>query len=105
MTHCNTPWHTKASNATMSNKYVMERLERQRSQVVHARQNWRCNICNRCEAVRRAGRCPEGSALTWLFLVVISFQGKGVYKGGGKIWKDWEMKGIGVHDVKYPKNQ
>lgn len=30
---------------------------------------------------------------------------KKYYKGGGRIWKDWEMWGIGVHDVKFTKSQ
>ena len=29
----------------------------------------------------------------------------GGYKGGGWTWKDWEMSGVGGHDVKLPKNQ
>ena len=29
----------------------------------------------------------------------------GHYKGEGQIWRDREMSGIGVHDVKFPKNQ
>jgi hypothetical protein len=27
------------------------------------------------------------------------------YSGEGQIWKDWEMNGIGVNDVKFIKNQ
>jgi hypothetical protein len=31
--------------------------------------------------------------------------GGGGYKGGGQIKKYWEMSVIGVHDVKFTKNQ
>lgn len=27
------------------------------------------------------------------------------YRGDGQIWRDWEVSGIEVHDVKVPKNQ
>ena len=40
--------------------------------------------------------------LTFNFFIL--FLGGGC-KHGGKTWKDWEMSGIGVHAVKYPKNQ
>lgn len=32
------------------------------------------------------------------------FWGEG-YRGEGWTWKDWEMSGVGVHDVTFPKNQ
>ncbi|MGE9641632.1 hypothetical protein ACQP3J_31855, partial [Escherichia coli] len=26
-------------------------------------------------------------------------------RGKGRIWRDWELSGIEVHDVKFPKSQ
>ena len=31
--------------------------------------------------------------------------GEGIYKGRGLIWRDGDMSGNGVHDVKFTKNQ
>lgn len=41
------------------------------------------------------------------FFVYKSFVGVGVTgcKGRGGIWRDGEMSGIGIHDVKFTKNQ
>lgn len=38
------------------------------------------------------------------FVIIILFWGEG-YKSGGWTRKDWEMSGIGVQDVKFPKDQ
>lgn len=38
------------------------------------------------------------------FFLIFIFLG-GIYKRGGRIWKDLEINGIGVHDVKFSKNQ
>lgn len=43
----------------------------------------------------------RGCLFVFLFLVLFSlFFWEGGYKGGGWIWKNWEMNAIGVHDVK-----
>lgn len=50
---------------------------------------------------------PVGSERLFSFLfnfVFIFFSGGG-YEGGRWIWEDWEMGGIGVRAVKFPKNQ
>lgn len=63
---------------------------------------------------------PSGVFLFWFLFVLInificifyfyyffsSFAGWcRCYKGKGWVWRDWEMSGIGVHDVKFPKSQ
>lgn len=62
------------TNATRMNKTV---LESWRSKVVF----WVCFV---------------------LFLIDV-FWG-GCYRGEGRIWRDWEVNGIGVHHVKSPKS-
>lgn len=57
-----TIWYTTAS--TITNEYVMERWERQRSGMVHAQQKtqqlwW---VCKEAAVEKGAGHCPEGSA-------------------------------------------
>lgn len=47
-------------------------------------------------------RCGKGRRAKWILFVWCHL---GDYKGGGQIWKDWEISGIGVHDVKYLKNR
>lgn len=37
------------------------------------------------------------------FYFLFSFGGR--FKGEGWIWEDWEMGGIGVHNLNFPKNQ
>lgn len=45
--------------------------------------------------------------MKWFFsnFYFILFSWEGGYKGGGWIRKDWEISGIGVPDVTFPKIQ
>lgn len=59
---------------------------------------------------RGTGCCPEGlvrcfSVCLGFFILIFYFLCKGVYKGGGQIWRNREMSGTGAHDVKFSKNQ
>lgn len=40
----------------------------------------------------------------WFFYIIFILLGEG-YRGGGQTWRDWEMSGIELVDVKFPKNQ
>lgn len=47
---------------------------------------------------------PGVSEMFLILILVLMFSlGRGVYKGGEQ--KDWEMNGIRVHDVNFPKNR
>lgn len=41
----------------------------------------------------------------WFGLNFLNFLLGECRKGERPIWKDWEMSGIGVHNVKFPKSQ
>ena len=55
-------------------------------------------------------RCWRDSEARW-FVFVLFFINFGEFflgsccRGDGQIWRDWEMRGIEVHDAKVPKNQ
>lgn len=46
-----------------------------------------------------------GEVVLFLIFYFYSFLLGGNYKGGGQIWKAWEMSGMGVPDMKCPKVQ
>ena len=50
-----------------------------------------------------AQKAADGRGLYLVFKS--SFFWRRGYKGGGQIWKNREMNGIGVCDVKFPKIQ
>lgn len=39
-----------------------------------------------------------------LFIYILIAFAWGDYKGGAWTWKDWEVSGIGVYHVNFPKN-
>lgn len=90
--------YTEAPGAAKTNESALERQKRWRSEVGFL------FVCLDCFWFFRTFK--------YLFLVFIlffllffkfSFEGKH-YKGKEKIQRNWEVGGIGVHNVKFPKN-
>lgn len=52
---------------------------------------------------------PREAGKTFFFpqvlIFILYFLFGGDYKGGGRMWENREVSGIGVHDVKFPKDQ
>ena len=64
--------------------------------MVHAQWNQRYEGCNGCERGLQRGQ-QDGSGFVLFFFIFVCGG-----RGGGQIY---EMTEIGVHDVKFPKNQ
>jgi hypothetical protein len=48
---------------------------------------------------------PQGDLFIYLFVCLFVFFWWGGGKGGGWVQRGEEMSGVGVHDVKFTKNQ
>lgn len=79
--------------------------------MVTAQRIWRLDSWDGCEerlqlveeqvVPREAGKTFPPQVL----IFILYFRLGGDYKGGGRIWENREISGIGVHDVKFPKDQ
>lgn len=78
--------------------------------MAHVWQNWRhgnSDLCERRQQFTEEQVLPRGvGEKVFLLLYFVLWVREG-YKGGGMIWKGWEMSGIGTHDMQspFPKKQ